>query len=58
MRSIPWASFSVFYISGLLITFALAAPGVFGQCHSVSYCASRVMENIAWSLVWPAYWLL
>ncbi|MEE8272814.1 MAG: hypothetical protein V3R98_13955 [Alphaproteobacteria bacterium] len=58
MRSLPWGSFTVLYIAGLLITFAQAAPSVFGQCYYVSYCASRVMENAAWSLVWPAYWLM
>ncbi len=58
MGSLPWGSFTGLYIAGLLITFAQASPSIFGQTFCVSYCASRVMENAAWSLVWPAYWLM
>ncbi len=58
MRSLPWGSITVFYMVGLLATFVQAAPEVFDACSQVSYCASRVMENAAWSLVWPAYWLM
>ena len=58
MRSLPWGSLSIVYIAGLFVTFMAAAPDVFNRCYNMSYCTSLVMENMAWSLIWPAYWLV
>ncbi len=58
MRSLPWGSLSIIYIAGLFVTFMAAAPDVFNRCYNMSYCTSLVMENMAWSLIWPAYWLV
>ncbi|NNG04687.1 MAG: hypothetical protein HKM95_11375 [Inquilinus sp.] len=58
MRAIPWGSISILYVLGLLLTFIQAAPDVFNRCYHLSYCTSLIMENAAWSLVWPAYWLM
>ena len=58
MRSLPWGSLSVVYLSGLFATFMMSAPDAFDRCYYMSYCTSLVMENVAWSLVWPAYWLM
>lgn len=58
MRSLPWGSLSIVYIAGLFVTFMAAAPDVFNRCYNMSYCTSLVMENMAWSLIWPAYWLM
>ena len=46
------------YMFGLFVTFLQAAPEAFDRCYQFSYCTSLVMENVAWSLVWPAYWLM
>jgi hypothetical protein len=58
MNSLPWGSISVAYMLGLFVTFLQAAPEAFDRCYQFSYCTSLVMENVAWSLVWPAYWLM
>ena len=58
MRSLPWGSLSIVYIAGLFVTFMAAAPDAFDRCYRMSYCTSLVMENVAWSLIWPAYWLV
>lgn len=58
MRSLHWGSLSVVYIAGLFVTFMSAAPDAFDRCYRVSYCTSLVVENVAWSLFWPAYWLM
>lgn len=58
MRGLPWGSLSIVYISGLFVTFMAAAPDAFDRCYRMSYCTSLVMENVAWSLAWPAYWLM
>ena len=58
MQSMPWGSLTIVYLSGLFVTFMSAAPDVFERCYHMSYCTSLVMENVAWSLIWPAYWLM
>ena len=58
MRSLPWGSLSIVYVAGLFVTFMLSAPDSLDRCYNMSYCTSLVMENVVWSLVWPAYWLM